>query len=218
MQLTDRQQAILDFLTAFQAGHGYPPTRAEIARAFGFSQARSAEDHLRALAAKGAIALEGGRSRGIRVLAGASAGAGSGDDEDAGGIVAADLLSLPLVGRVAAGAPILSDAHIAGRYAIDRALFRPRPHFLLKVEGDSMREAGILDGDLIAVHRTPVAESGQIVVARLDDEITVKRLKHGRGGALSLLPANPDYAPIAVDPARQAFAIEGLHVGVIRRG
>lgn len=218
MQLTDRQQAILDFLTAFQAGHGYPPTRAEIARAFGFSQARSAEDHLRALAAKGAIALEGGRSRGIRVLAGASAGAGSGDDEDAGGIVAADLLSLPLVGRVAAGAPILSDAHIAGRYALDRALFRPRPHFLLRVEGDSMREAGILDGDLIAVHRTPVAESGQIVVARLDDEITVKRLKRGRGGALSLLPANPDYAPIAVDPARQAFAIEGLHVGVIRRG
>lgn len=218
MQLTDRQQAILDFLTAFQAGHGYPPTRAEIARAFGFSQARSAEDHLRALAAKGAIALEGGRSRGIRVLAGASAGAGSGDDEDAGGIVAADLLSLPLVGRVAAGAPILSDAHIAGRYALDRALFRPRPHFLLKVEGDSMREAGILDGDLIAVHRTPVAESGQIVVARLDDEITVKRLRRGADGGLALLPANPDYAPISVDPVRQAFAIEGLHVGVIRRG
>jgi repressor LexA len=221
MQLTDRQQAILDFLAAFQAGHGYPPTRAEIARAFGFSQARSAEDHLRALAAKGAIALEGGRSRGIRVLAGAGAGAAAGnddDDGDSGRFAAADLLSLPLVGRVAAGAPILSDAHIAGRYAVDRALFRPRPHFLLKVEGDSMREAGILDGDLIAVHRTPVAESGQIVVARLDDEITVKRLKRGRGGALSLLPANPDYAPIPVDPARQAFAIEGLHVGVIRRG
>lgn len=221
MQLTDRQQAILDFLAAFQAGHGYPPTRAEIARAFGFSQARSAEDHLRALAAKGAIALEGGRSRGIRVLAGttdSTSGDGDGDDGDSGRFAAADLLSLPLVGRVAAGAPILSDAHIAGRYAVDRALFRPRPHFLLKVEGDSMREAGILDGDLIAVHRTPVAESGQIVVARLDDEITVKRLKRGRGGALSLLPANPDYAPIPVDPARQAFAIEGLHVGVIRRG
>jgi repressor LexA len=216
MQLTDRQQAILDFLAAFQAGHGYPPTRAEIARAFGFSQARSAEDHLRALAAKGAIALEGGRSRGIRVLAATTAG--DGDDGDGGRFAPADLLSLPLVGRVAAGAPILSDAHIAGRYAVDRALFRPRPHFLLKVEGDSMREAGILDGDLIAVHRTPVAESGQIVVARLDDEITVKRLKRGRGGALSLLPANPDYAPIPVDPARQAFAIEGLHVGVIRRG
>lgn len=222
MQLTDRQQAILDFLTAFQAGHGYPPTRAEIARAFGFSQARSAEDHLRALAAKGAIALEGGRSRGIRVLVGTTASdggdGGDGDDVDGSRFAPADLLSLPLVGRVAAGAPILSDAHIAGRYAVDRALFRPRPHFLLKVEGDSMREAGILDGDLIAVHRTPVAESGQIVVARLDDEITVKRLKRGRGGALSLLPANPDYAPIAVDPARQAFAIEGLHVGVIRRG
>ncbi|MBX3726719.1 MAG: transcriptional repressor LexA [Xanthomonadales bacterium] len=215
MQLTDRQQAILDFLTAFQAGHGYPPTRAEIARAFGFSQARSAEDHLRALAAKGAIALEGGRSRGIRVLA----GAGAGEEGDAGAPpAAADLLSLPLVGRVAAGAPILSDAHIAGRYALDRALFRPRPHFLLRVEGDSMREAGILDGDLIAVHRTPVAESGQIVVARLDDEITVKRLRRGADGGLALLPANPDYAPIPVDPARQAFAIEGLHVGVIRRG
>jgi repressor LexA len=219
MQLTDRQQAILDFLAAFQAGHGYPPTRAEIARAFGFSQARSAEDHLRALAAKGAIALEGGRSRGIRVLTGTTGGdSGDGDDADGSRFAPADLLSLPLVGRVAAGTPILSDAHIAGRYAVDRALFRPRPHFLLKVEGDSMREAGILDGDLIAVHRTPVAESGQIVVARLDDEITVKRLKRGRGGALSLLPANPDYAPIPVDPARQAFAIEGLHVGVIRRG
>lgn len=283
MNLTDRQQAILDFLLAHQASHGRPPTRAEIAQAFGFSQARSAEDHLRALAAKGAIALEPGRSRGIRVLhPGAGAWAQSGTagargaahpgtapgggelgfgsrpgfaaygfgvdvdpaygDEDtdfepasgaephdgsgaetgtragARNFPAASLLSLPLVGRVAAGAPILSDAHIAGRYGIDRALFRPRPHFLLRVEGDSMRDAGILDGDLIAVHRTPVAESGQIVVARLDDEITVKRLKRQRDGGLSLLPENPDYAPIPVDPSRQAFAIEGIHVGSIRRG
>lgn len=213
MDLTDRQQAILDFLTAWQDQHGYPPTRAEIARAFGFSQARSAEDHLRALAAKGAIVLEAGRSRGIR-LPQRQAGEPAGHDE----LSDSDLLSLPLVGRVAAGAPILSDAHVAGRYAIDRALFRPRPHFLLRVEGDSMRDAGILDGDLIAVHRTPVAESGQIVVARLDDEITIKRLQRQKNGHYTLLPANPDYAPIVVDPARHAFAIEGLHVGVIRRG
>lgn len=211
MDLTDRQQAILDFLLAWQAQHGYPPTRAEIARAFGFSQARSAEDHLRALAAKGAIALEPGRSRGIRVLH-SPAGAATTEAGEP------DLLNLPLVGRVAAGAPILSDAHIAGRYSIDRALFRPRPHFLLRVEGESMRDAGILDGDLIAVHRTPVAEPGQIVVARLDDEITVKRLQRLKNGHYALLPANPDYAPIPVDPDRQAFAIEGLHVGVIRRG
>jgi repressor LexA len=210
MELTDRQQAILDFLTAWQDQHGYPPTRAEIARAFGFSQARSAEDHLRALAAKGAIVLEAGRSRGIR-LPQRSASLAS-DDGDS------DLLSLPLVGRVAAGAPILSDAHLAGRYTVDRALFRPRPHFLLRVEGDSMRDAGILDGDLIAVHRTPVAEPGQIVVARLDDEITVKRLQRGKDGRYALLPANPEYAPIPVDPDRQVFVIEGLHVGVIRRG
>lgn len=212
MQLTDRQQAILDFLAAYQAGHGYPPTRAEIARAFGFSQARSAEDHLRALAAKGAIALETGRSRGIRLLVPASAETGAQT-----GIGRDPLLSLPLVGRVAAGAPILSDAHVAGHYAIDRALFRPRPHFLLRVEGESMRDAGILDGDLIAVHRTPVAEPGQIVVARLDDEITVKRLRRERDGHWTLLPANPDYAPIAVDPTLSEFAIEGIYVGVIRR-
>lgn len=214
MDLTDRQQAILDFLLAWQAQHGYPPTRAEIARAFGFSQARSAEDHLRALAAKGVIALEPGRSRGIRVLyPSGAAPAGTVPGATAG----AGLLSLPLVGRVAAGAPILSDAHITGHYSVDRALFRPRPHFLLRVEGDSMREAGILDGDLIAVHRTPVADPGRIVVARLDDEITVKRLQRQRNSHYVLLPANPDYAPIEVDPARHAFAVEGLYVGVIRR-
>ncbi len=209
MPLTDRQQAILDFLIAWQSRHGYPPTRAEIARAFGFSQARSAEDHLRALAAKGVISLDGGRSRGIRILPGDQVG----PVPDAGD----DLVSLPLIGRVAAGAPILSDAHIADRYTVDSRLFRPRAHFLLKVEGDSMRDAGILDGDLIAVHRTPVADAGQIVVARLDDEITVKRLQRDRQGHWRLLPANPDYEPIEIDPQRHEFAIEGLHVGVIRR-
>ncbi len=209
MLLTDRQQAILDFLVAWQDRHGYPPTRAEIARAFGFSQARSAEDHLRALAAKGVISLDGGRSRGIRILAG-----DSGSLATRGGH---ELVSLPLVGRVAAGAPILSDAHIADRYTLDRRLFRPRADFLLKVEGDSMRDAGILDGDLIAVHRTPVADAGQIVVARLDDEITVKRLQRDRQDRWRLLPANPDYPAIEVDPRRHEFAIEGLHVGVIRR-
>ena len=213
MDLTDRQQAILDFLIAWQDQHGYPPTRAEIARAFGFSQARSAEDHLRALASKGAIVLEAGRSRGIRLPHRPDRRSDLHPDHpDAG---AGDLLSLPLVGRVAAGAPILSDAHVAGRYSIDRALFRPRPHFLLRVEGDSMRDAGILDGDLIAVHRTPVAEPGQIVVARLDDEITVKRLQRQRNGQYTLLPANPDYPPILVLPD-QDFAIEGLYCGLVR--
>jgi len=209
MNLTDRQQAILDFIAQHQAAQGYPPTRGEIAQAFGFSQARSAEDHLQALAAKGALVLERGRSRGIRLLV-----RPDGSDATA---AAPDFLSLPLVGRVAAGAPIMSDAHIAGTFALDRALFRPRPHFLLRVEGDSMRDAGILDGDLIAVHRTPQAESGQIVVARLDDEITVKRLKRQRSGKLVLLPANPDYAPIDIDPTKHDFAIEGIHVGSIRR-
>lgn len=211
MTLTDRQRAILDFLVAWQDRHGYPPTRAEIATAFGFSQARSAEDHLRALAAKGAISLDVGRSRGIRILTG-----GAGGNE---AVAAAndDLVCLPLVGRVAAGAPILSDAHVADRYTVDRRLFRPRAHFLLRVEGDSMRDAGILDGDLVAVHRTPVADPGQIVVARLDDEITIKRLQRNRAGRWRLLPANSDYSAIEIDPERHDFAIEGLHVGVIRR-
>lgn len=198
MPITDRQQAILDFLSARIAQDGVPPSLAEIAQAFGFSQARSAQDHLRALEAKGLIELKPGKARGIRLL-GVSAEAG-----------------LPLVGRVAAGRPILSDAHIERHVAIDPALFRPRAHFLLRVQGDSMIDAAILDGDLIAVHRTPEALNGQIVVARIEDEITVKRFRR-HGERIQLLAENPAYAPIEIDSASgDSFAIEGLFVGVLR--
>lgn len=200
MPLTDRQQAILDFLSARIAQDGLPPSLAEIAQAFGFRQARSAQDHLRALEAKGLIELKPGKARGIRLLAPAP---------EAG---------LPLVGRVAAGRPILADAHIERHVVVDPALFKPRAHFLLRVQGDSMIDAAILDGDLIAVHRTPEALDGQIVVARIEDEITVKRLRH-RGDHLQLLSENPAYAPIEVSAdSGDSFAIEGLFVGVLRLG
>jgi repressor LexA len=198
MTLTDRQQAILDFLAARIAQDGAPPSLAEIAEAFGFSQARSAQDHLRALEAKGLIELKPGKARGIRLLA---------PTAEAG---------LPLIGRVAAGQPIMADAHIERHVQLDPALFRPRAHFLLRVEGDSMIDAAILDGDLIAVHRTPEALDGQIVVARLDDAITVKRFRRS-GERIHLLAENPAYAPIEVDSrSADSFAIEGLFVGVLR--
>ncbi|MFN7783663.1 MAG: transcriptional repressor LexA [Lysobacterales bacterium] len=200
MSLTDRQQAILDFLSTRLAQDGSPPSLAEIAEAFGFKQARSAQDHLRALEAKGLIELKPGKARGIRLLM---------PTPEAG---------LPLVGRVAAGRPILADAHIERHVAVDPGLFRPRAHFLLRVQGDSMVDAAILDGDLIAVHRTPEARDGQIVVARIEDEITVKRLRQ-REGRLQLLSENPAYAPIEVDASSgDSFAIEGLFVGVLRLG
>ncbi|HET6604206.1 MAG TPA: transcriptional repressor LexA [Xanthomonadaceae bacterium] len=203
--LSPRQQQVLDFIAAHAAAEGRPPTLREIAQALGYRQHSSAQAHIDALARKGWLQRSSAH-RGLRLLAGA-AGPASGD-----------LLALPLVGRVAAGTPILSEGNIESRYALDRALFRPRPHFLMRVEGMSMRDAGILDGDLVAVHRTRSAENGQIVVARLDEEVTVKRL-HRAGDRLLLLPANPDYDPIVVDPRRtDSFAIEGVHVGTIRRG
>lgn len=194
--LTTRQQEILDFIRDTVEAEGRPPTRAEVCSAFGFRSPNAAETHLRALAAKGAILLEEGRARGIRL---------------------AEALGLPLVGRVAAGSPILAAEHVEARYQLDPSLFSPRADYLLRVRGLSMRDAGILDGDLIAVHRTPSAEHGRIVVARVDDEVTVKQLER-RNGRLRLLPANPDFAPIEIDPQRQSFAIEGVQVGVIRRG
>jgi repressor LexA len=194
--LTPRQAEILQLIRDTVESSGYPPTRAEIAQVFGFRSANAAEDHLRALARKGLIELEEGRARGIRLR---------------------EALGIPLIGRVAAGQPILAQAHVQGRYQIDPNLFRPRADFLLKVRGLSMIEAGILEGDLLAVHRTAEARSGQIVVARIGDEVTVKRLKR-RGGTLELLPENPDFAPIVVDPKRDAFAIEGIAVGLIRGG
>ena len=200
-ELTDRQQAILDFVTERVESQGLPPTWAEIAEAFGFSQTRSARKHLQALEAKGYLSLLPGKARGIRLPAHVRPNR-------------SELISLPILGRVAAGAPIGADADYQGQQVFDRATFFPQPDYLLRVKGDSMRDDGILDGDLIAVHRTPVAENNQIVVARLDGEITVKRFKRSKNQIL-LLPRNPDYAPIVV-PADADFAIEGLYCGLVR--
>jgi repressor LexA len=195
-ELTARQAQILEWIREHLVATGFPPTRAEIAKALGFRSANAAEDHLRALARKGAIELSPGASRGIRL-------------KDGGGI--------PLVGRVAAGSPILAVEHIESRYQIDNALFKPRADYLLRVRGMSMRDAGILDGDLLAVHRTSEARSGQVVVARVNEEVTVKRLKR-RGYQVQLLPENPDFKPILLDLRRDSLAIEGVGVGLIRHG
>jgi repressor LexA len=198
-RLTVRQRQVLDLVRERIEDSGMPPTRAEIAVALGFRSANAAEEHLRALARKGVIELLPGASRGIRLKEPPREAAG-----------------LPLVGRVAAGRPILAEEHIQGRYQVDPALFRPRPHYLLQVHGMSMKDAGILDGDLVAVHRTPDVRSRQIVVARLDDEVTVKRYRQ-EGKIVWLLPENADFEPIRVDLDRQAVVIEGVVVGVVRR-
>ncbi len=195
-KLTPRQTEILQLIRDSIEAFGYPPTRSDIARACGFRSANAAEDHLQALARKGAIELETGTARGIRLK---------------------QALGLPLIGRVAAGAPILAEAHVQSRFQLDPGLFAPRADYLLRVQGLSMRDAGILDGDLLAVHRIGEARSGQIVVARLHDEVTVKRFKR-RGNRVELLPENPDFEPIAVSPGDESFAIEGLVVGLIRNG
>ncbi|MCP4283770.1 MAG: transcriptional repressor LexA [Gammaproteobacteria bacterium] len=202
MKLTSRQHQVLNLIRTHIDETGFPPTRAEIAAAFGFRSANAAEEHLRALARKGTIELLKGTSRGIRLLQQQR------DD------------SLPVVGRVAAGSPILAEEHIEERYSVDSRLFRPRADYLLRVQGMSMREAGILDADLLAVHSCREAESGRIVVARLEDEVTVKRLQldTGRAYFVRLLPENPDFAPIDVDLRSQALVIEGLAVGLLRGG
>ncbi|HSD99404.1 MAG TPA: transcriptional repressor LexA [Burkholderiales bacterium] len=193
--LTPRQARILQLVRDAIEGNGYPPTRAEICGAMGFSSPNAAEKHLRVLERKGAIEIDGSH-RGIRLKA------------DTG---------VPLIGRVAAGSPILAEANVQARYRLDPALFKPRADYLLKVRGSSMRDAGILDGDLLAVHATHEARSGQIVVARLHDEVTVKRYKRA-GNRVQLLPENPDFKTIEVDPRRDALAIEGVAVGIIRSG
>jgi len=182
---------------------GAPPTRAEIAAELGFRSANAAEDHLRALARRGAIELQPGSSRGIRLVEG-----GPGDD------------ALPVVGRVAAGSPILAEEHIEDYYRVAPDLFRPRAHYLLRVRGSSMRDAGILDGDLLAVHSTPEAADGQIVVARLGEEVTVKRLRRRANWThrVDLLAENPAFPPIQVDLRVQSLTIEGRAVGVLRLG
>jgi repressor LexA len=205
--LTDRQQAILEFVRERIAVDGMPPTLAEIARAFGFRQARAAQKHLLALAAKGQLTLLPGKARGIRLPASASVGARRAARDEP--------LVLPLLGRVAAGQPIGAAADIEREVLLDPHLFHPRPDYLLRVRGDSMRDDGILDGDLVAVHRTPEARTGQTVVARIDGEITIKRLVLA-GGHVRLLPRNAGHAPIEVDPRTDDFAIEGLFVGVLR--
>jgi repressor LexA len=204
-ELTPRQQAILDFVAARVEAEGLPPTLAEIARAFGFNQTRGARKHLLALEAKGRLSLLPGKARGIRLHGSARPRATR---------LRTDSLELPVLGRVAAGAPIGADAGVERHLLLDRAMFFPTPDYLLKVKGDSMVDDGIFDGDLIAVHRTPVAENGQIVVARLDGELTVKRFQRGKD-RISLLPRNPDYAPIVVPPDAD-FAIEGLYCGLVR--
>ena len=203
--LTDRQSEILRLIKDLTEVSGYPPTRAEIAERMGFRSVNAAEQHLRALERKGAIDIAEGASRGIRVReARASARGGR-------------LLELPVVGRVAAGSPMLAEEHVTGRYQVDPNLFTPRADYLLRVRGMSMRDAGILEDDLLAVHRTTEARSGQIIVARLADEVTVKRLRR-RGHAVQLMPENPDFEPIEVDLRRDAMTIEGIAVGVIRNG
>lgn len=202
MELTQRQQRILELIREHIRTRGLPPTRAEIARALGFSSANAAEGHLRALARKGAIELVSGTSRGIRL---------------AEPLPSTGAAGLPLVGRVAAGAPILAEEHIETRYHLDPDLFRPVPDYLLRVQGMSMRDVGILDGDLLAVQRRPEARNGQIVVARLDDEVTVKRFRRA-GSRVWLLPENPDFQPLEVDLRHQVLAIEGIAVGLIRSG
>lgn len=194
--LTPRQKEILHLIREHTATSGFPPTRADICRAMGFKSPNAAEDHLRALERKGAIEMLPGASRGIRVM------------QQSG---------IPLIGRVAAGAPILAAENIEGRYKIDPRMFKPHADYLLTVKGESMRDAGILDGDLLAVHRTPDFKAGQIVVARIADEVTVKRIRRNRS-VIELLPANPDFKPIVVDPRSEPFAIEGVAVGVIRNG
>lgn len=218
IKLTARQEQILALIRDAIDTTGFPPTRAEIARELGFRSANAAEEHLQALARKGAIEITPGASRGIRLLD--SSPAASGRIRLGIGQLALphpELMqfSLPLIGRVAAGSPILAEEHISASYTVDPSLFSARPDFLLKVRGMSMRDAGILDGDLLAVKKADSARDGQIVVARLDDEVTVKRFRRS-GGAIELLPENPDFDTIHVEPGRHEFALEGLAVGLLR--
>ena len=196
--LTSRQSEILEFIRESIEKSGMPPTRQEIQRLFDFASPNAAEMHLRALAKKGVIEILEGTARGIRLR----------DD-------LRHTSGIPLIGRVAAGSPILAEAHIQGHYPVDPGLFAPRADYLLKVRGMSMRDAGILDGDLLAVHKADEARSGQIVVARIADEVTVKRLRR-RGATVELEPANPDFKPIVLDTRTDVFAIEGIAVGLVR--
>jgi repressor LexA len=193
-ELTPRQREILDWIQRYMESTGMPPTRADLCRAMGFRSPNAAEQHLRTLERKGAIELLPGASRGIRLL---------------------EASGLPLIGRVAAGAPILAAEHVEQHFRIDPALFHPQADYLLRVSGMSMRDIGILDGDLLAVHQVSEARAGQVVVARVNDEVTVKRFQRD-GPMVRLLPENPEFQPILVDLREAELHIEGLAVGVIR--
>lgn len=205
LKLTPRQQQILDFIKTTLTETGAPPTRAEISAALGFKSANAAQEHLQALAQKGVIELVSGASRGIRLLGQARLMLVSSPE---------NALALPLIGRVAAGSPILAQEHVDQTFHVEAHLFTRKPDYLLRVRGMSMRDAGIIDGDLLAVQSTHEAHNGQIVVARLGDDVTVKRF-HRNGSLIELHPENPDYPTITVHPG-EPFAIEGLAVGLIR--
>jgi len=201
-ELTKRQQQVFDFIKLYISDKGMPPTRVDIAAALGFRSPNAAEDHLKALARKGAIELVSGASRGIRIL----------EDEE----YEHEEEGLPLVGRVAAGHAIFSEEHIEDRFPVAAGMFQPGADYLLRVRGMSMRDAGILEGDLLAVHQTRDVRNGQVVVARIDGEVTVKRYQR-EGNKVFLLPENPDYPVIEVDLTQdKGFEIEGLGVGIIR--
>ncbi|MBP6124189.1 MULTISPECIES: transcriptional repressor LexA [Providencia] len=198
--LTARQQQVYDLVRDHISQTGMPPTRAEIAASLGFRSPNAAEEHLKALARKGVIEIISGASRGIRLL-----------------LEEANDQGLPLIGRVAAGEPLLAQEHIESHYQVDPQLFKPHADFLLRVSGMSMKDIGIMDGDLLAVHKTQNIHNGQVVVARIEDEVTVKRFKQ-QGNRIELIAENPEFAPIIVDLRQQNFTIEGLAVGVIRNG
>ena len=214
LKLTARQEQILTLIKDAIQNTGFAPTRAEIANELGFRSTNAAEEHLQALARKGVIEISAGTSRGIRLL----------DSELSNHMPSMQMalphpalmqLSLPLVGRVAAGSPILATEHVEATYNVDPSLFSAKPDFLLKVRGLSMRDIGIMDGDLLAVKKTDSARNGQIVVARIGEEVTVKRyMKTSQG--IELLPENPDFSPIVVNESEQEFALEGLAVGLLR--
>lgn len=217
IKLTARQEQILNLIRDAIENTGFPPTRAEIAAELGFRSANAAEEHLQALARKGAIEISPGTSRGIRLR---DMGMEHGLERLPNRQMALRhpslmQLSLPLVGRVAAGSPILAQEHIETTYNVDSSLFSAKPDYLLKVRGMSMRDAGIFDGDLLAVKKADNAKNGQIIVARLGDDVTVKRYRK-TGSLIELLPENPDFEPIRVEPQRDDFALEGLAVGLLR--
>jgi repressor LexA len=219
-KLTPRQQQILDLVQSAIERTGAPPTRAEIAAELGFRSPNAAEEHLQALARKGVIELLGGTSRGIRLKSDTLRALNEARLSQYGKQFSLPLpslaqLTLPLVGRVAAGSPILAQEHVDQTFVVESSLFPRKPDYLLKVRGMSMRDAGIMDGDLLAVQKTQEAKNGQIVVARLGDDVTVKRLRRTKAG-IELIPENPDFETIVVTPGEPGFALEGIAVGLIR--